>query len=55
MSLGPHAGFIVIAYTIAAAVVAALIAWVIVDGRVQKRTLENLEAHGVRRAGERQT
>ena len=53
MNLGPHAGFIVIAYAVAVAVVAALIVWVVADSRIQKRTLEDLEARGVRRAGER--
>ena len=55
MNLGPHTNFIVIAYAIAAVVVVALIAWVVVDGRAEKRTLEDLEARGVRRAGERNT
>ena len=55
MNLGTHANFIVAAYAIASIVVVALVAWVIVDGRAQKRTLEDLEARGVRRAGERQT
>jgi heme exporter protein D len=54
VNLGPHAGFIVIAYAIAFAVVAALVLWVIVDARVQRRTLDELEARGIRRAGERQ-
>ncbi len=54
MNLGPHAGFIFVAYAVAFAVVAALVIWVIVDARVQKRTLGDLEASGVRRAGERQ-
>lgn len=55
MNLGPHTSFIIIAYAIAVAVVAALIVWVVVDGRAQKRTLEDLEARGVRRAGGRNT
>ena len=55
MNLGPHAGFIVVAYAVALAVVAALIVWVAADSRAQKRTLEDLESRGVRRAGERQT
>jgi heme exporter protein D len=52
MNLGPHAGFIVAAYAVASAVVAALVVWVAADSRVQKRTLEDLESRGVRRAGE---
>ena len=51
MNLGPHAGFIVVAYATALAVVGALIVWVTVDSRAQKRTLEDLESRGGRRAG----
>ena len=54
MNLGPHAAFILVAYAVALAVVAALVIWVIIDSLVQKRTLEDLEARGLRRAGERQ-
>jgi heme exporter protein D len=49
MNLGPHAAFIIASYATAAAVVAALIAWVIVDFRAQRRALGDLEAHGVTR------
>ena len=49
MNLGPHAAFIIASYAVAAAVVAALIAWVIVDLRAQRRALGDLEAHGVTR------
>jgi heme exporter protein D len=49
MDLGPHAIFIVAAYAAAAAVVAALVAWVMIDFRAQKRMLGDLEAHGVTR------
>jgi heme exporter protein D len=49
MDLGPHAGFIVTAYTIATAVVAALVIWVIADHTAQKRTLAELEQRGVTR------
>jgi heme exporter protein D len=49
MNLGPHAGFIVAAYAIALAVVAALIAWIVLDHRAQRRILEDLERAGVTR------
>ena len=49
MSLGPHAAFIIASYAVAAAVVAALIAWVALDFRAQRRALGDLESHGVTR------
>jgi heme exporter protein D len=49
MNLGPHAAFIIASYAAAAAVVAALIAWVIIDFRAQRCALGDLEAHGVTR------
>ncbi|HEV3372646.1 MAG TPA: heme exporter protein CcmD [Xanthobacteraceae bacterium] len=53
MDLGPHAAFIVIAYGLAALVVAAMIAWIVVDYRRQTRSLAELEARGVTRRSER--
>ena len=51
-SLGPHAGFIIAAYLVAAAVLLALIAWVVLDHRAQRRQLEALDARGItRRSG----
>jgi len=51
-SLGPYATFIVTSYALVAAVVAALIAWVIADYRRQTARLHDLEASGVvRRSG----
>jgi heme exporter protein D len=44
-----HAGFIVASYAAAAIVVVALIAWVMVDFRAQRRNLAELEARGVTR------
>jgi heme exporter protein D len=49
MDLGPHAGFIVGAYIVTAAVVAALIIWVIADHAALRRTLADLERRGVSR------
>jgi heme exporter protein D len=52
MTLGPYASFIPMSYVAVAAVVAALIIWVIVDYRRQKARLRDLEAAGaVRRSG----
>jgi len=54
VNLGPHAAFIFAAYGIAAAVLAALIAWVMLDHRAQRRALDDLEARGfTRRSDER--
>ena len=53
MNLGPHADFIVAAYGIAVLVVAALIGWVALDPRAQRRSLERLEARGITRRSER--
>jgi heme exporter protein D len=52
MDLGPHADFIVVAYAVAAAVVAGLIAWVLLDHRTQKLVLADLEARGIGRRSE---
>jgi heme exporter protein D len=52
-SLGPHAGFIVAAYAVAALVLVALVAWVALDYRAQRRRIETLEARGVTRRSER--
>ena len=52
MSLGPHASFIVTAYTLVTAVVLILIVWISLDYRRQKERLRDLEASGVvRRSG----
>ena len=49
MDLGPHAGFIISAYVVATAVVAALVAWVITDHMAQKRALADLDRRGITR------
>jgi heme exporter protein D len=49
MDLGPHAAFIWTAYTITVAVVGSLIAWLVIDGRLQQRRLDELAARGVTR------
>jgi heme exporter protein D len=49
MDFGPHAAFVWASYAIVAAVLAALIVWLVLDGRRQQRLIEELEARGVRR------
>jgi heme exporter protein D len=44
-----HLGFIVAAYAVTAIVIAALIAWVMLDYRTQQRTLVELDKRGVSR------
>jgi heme exporter protein D len=52
VNLGPHAAFIVAAYAVAVLVVTALIGWVALDHRAQRRQLAGLQAQGVaRRSG----
>jgi heme exporter protein D len=53
VTLGPYADFIVTAYAIAAFLIAALIAWVILDNAAQRRLIADLEARGVSRRSER--
>jgi heme exporter protein D len=53
MELGPHAAFIWASYAIYAAVLAALISWLVVDGRRLKARLADLEARGVSRRAQR--
>jgi heme exporter protein D len=52
VNLGPYAGFILLAYAVALAVVAAMVAWVVADHRAQRRVLRELEARGVTRRSE---
>ena len=47
MNLGPHAAFIIAVYAAAIVVIGALIAWVALDYRGQKRLLGDLDAQGV--------
>jgi heme exporter protein D len=53
MNLGPHADFIVAAYSITAVVILVLVAWVALDHVAQKRNLARLEARGVTRRSDR--
>ena len=49
MNLGPHADFIIASYAVAAFVVAAMVAWVVLDHSSLKRVLGDLEEQGVTR------
>jgi heme exporter protein D len=53
MNLGPHADFIVAAYAATAFIVAALIAWIVLDYSAQRRMLGDLEERGVTRRSHR--
>lgn len=46
-----HLDFIVASYVTAIIIIGALIAWVMLDFRAQKRKLANLESRGVTRRG----
>jgi heme exporter protein D len=54
MQFGAHAGFVLAAYGAAAAVVLALVFWVLIDHRAQKRSLAALEAKGITRRSARE-
>jgi heme exporter protein D len=47
--LGPHAVFIIAAYTVTFAAVAALALFIVADDRKQRRLIADLEARGIRR------
>ncbi len=49
MDLGPHAAFIVAAYTVTLLVLGATILWVLIDNHSQRRTLDELESRSLRR------
>jgi heme exporter protein D len=53
MDLGPHAGFIWAAYAVVGVVLAALVAWLVLDGRRQQHLVDELEARGIRRRSQR--
>jgi heme exporter protein D len=54
MSFAQEAAFIVAAYAVTAFVIAALIAWVVLDHSAQRRLLGDLEEQGVTRRSWRQ-
>jgi heme exporter protein D len=53
LGLGARAPFIIGSYAAAAVVLAALVIWLILDGRRQQRLLDEIEARGVRRRSAR--
>jgi len=53
MDLGPHAAFIWASYAVVALVLAALVAWLVLDGRHQQRLIDELDARGIRRRSDR--
>ena len=54
MDLGPHATFIIAAYSAASFILAMLIGWIAIENRSLKRTLADFEARGItRRSDER--
>lgn len=55
MSLGPHADFIIAAYAVTMFVIAALVAWVVLDYSAQRRILGDLEDRGITRRSTRKS
>ena len=55
MNLGPHADFIIASYAVTAFVVAAMVAWVVLDHSALKRVLGDLEEQGVTRRSRRKS
>ncbi|HYC18584.1 MAG TPA: heme exporter protein CcmD [Pseudolabrys sp.] len=53
MNLGPHADFIVAAYAVTIFVVAALVAWIVLDYSAQRRVLGDMEDRGLTRRSQR--
>ena len=49
MNLGPHAAFIVAAYSGAIVILTTLIGWIALDYRTQHRILADLDKRGVKR------
>ncbi|QFR33155.1 heme exporter protein CcmD [Ancylobacter sp. TS-1] len=47
--LGEHGSFIIACYGVSALVLGALALWTVIDGRLVRRRLDELEARGVRR------
>ncbi len=55
MNLGPHADFIIAAYAVTIFIIAALIAWVVLDYSAQQRILGDLEERGITRRSQRKS
>jgi heme exporter protein D len=52
-ALGDHGGFILAAYLAAVVVLAGLVVWIVLDGRILRRRLADLESRGIRRRSAR--
>ena len=55
MQATAHIGFITAAYAAGVVVIVALIAWVMLDYRVQRRLLAELESKGISRRSTRES
>jgi heme exporter protein D len=53
MTFAQEAGFIVASYAVTAFIVAALIAWIVLDYSAQRRILGDLEERGITRRSQR--
>ena len=53
LDLGPHAGFIWMAYGVSAVILTGLIGWIHIDARNQSRLLADLDSRGIRRRSAR--
>ncbi len=53
MTFAQEAGFIVAAYAMTVFVVAALVAWVVLDHSAQRRVLDEMEEQGITRRSRR--
>jgi heme exporter protein D len=52
-ALGDHGGFILATYLVAVLVLTGLLVWIVLDGRMLRRRLADLEARGIRRRSAR--
>jgi heme exporter protein D len=52
-AVSAHALYVTAAYAASAVVLAALIGWILMDGRARRRDLAALEAEGIRRRSDR--
>lgn len=55
MDLGPHAAYIWACFVLTGLLIAALTAWLVLDGRRQQRLIAELEQRGVRRRSDTTT
>lgn len=49
LNLGPHAAFIILSYAFTLVLTAALVIWIVLDHRSQRRALQALEDAGIKR------